>query len=357
MTTLQAPSKCIGLYYRLLTTFFLFQLIFTNIAKAQLLTEAELQQVTKAIDGKTIVGLGEPEHFFSGYYELKSQIAKHLLKNTDINTLIFEASGASFRELDRYVRGENVDAKAILNDVNDGYRIQGYGLLNYQEILDLLDWIKQENKTRKNKISVMGMDFQQLNRPINALSYSFSDKPQFQAMLNKAKKNADTLMNIIITNPVKLYTNNDWKNFASEHYQLTEEIEKYVTTNSKDKNLRRDAAELRQFAYIYQDIDLNRDSIMAANISQIVEPKAKAIIWAANFHTGKDKINSSKGDKVSMGSHLNKKYGNQYFTIAVWEGMPKDSKARIVHTTSEMPEYKIHDLLIPCQKGQPSKPL
>ena len=134
---------------------FILLLIFSNfISSSQPLNNDDLNFISNTIKNRKIIALGEPEHFFTGYYDLKIQIIKHLVSQKKINAIAFEGSGIGCKQLDEYIKGADADLYTILPNLNAGFKYEKSGIFDCREIVDFLKWLRTENKNRKNKISI-----------------------------------------------------------------------------------------------------------------------------------------------------------------------------------------------------------
>ena len=159
-------------------------LFFAIISKSQPLTNTDLCFIANSIENKNIIGLGEPEHFFKGYYNLKIQILKYLILKNKIDEIAFEASSAEFRKLDSFIEGANIDIIPVLPKLNAGYDYEKTGLLDCKEIVDFLNWLRKENYHCKDKISVYGIDFQNTETPVEQIKFRFKDDIYIQNNLD-----------------------------------------------------------------------------------------------------------------------------------------------------------------------------
>lgn len=72
---------------------------------AQSFSPKGLSQIFERTKEKSIIGLGEAEHFRKGYYSSKCDLVKHLVQEGSINTIALEASTSVTSILNDYING------------------------------------------------------------------------------------------------------------------------------------------------------------------------------------------------------------------------------------------------------------
>ncbi|MEO6819548.1 MAG: erythromycin esterase family protein [Ginsengibacter sp.] len=337
-------------------SFLLLYIFFFFISPGQPLNTEDLTLISQAIKNKKIIGLGEPEHFYKGYYELKIQIIKHLVTTNEINAIAFEGSSIECKKLDAYINGADADLYAILPNLNAGYNYEKSGIFDCKEIVDFLQWLRRENKNRKEKISIYGIDFQNIESPVKNLKAHFPNSNSFHKGLDSLKNNLYSLMKQLsddVSNGElpKIFFDETWKLKATNNYKLSERIQGYVK-KEKDKWINQNAKELNQFSYIFTDPNLERDKMMFDNFVWQFNPAKTTLIWAADFHIANDSIVNKTNTIRKLGTYLNKKYGDQYFKIALIESEnPQPSKRILYPVPAENKISGIYDLLIFCHGG------
>lgn len=107
------------------------------------------------LQGVNYLALGEASHGTEEFYRVKSTMVKHLVRQLKFKVLAFEMEETVAAELNNYVEGHEVDAKA---------KLKSYGLYNSQSLLDLLKWMRQYNQDFKvqaaDKLKIIGFDSQ-----------------------------------------------------------------------------------------------------------------------------------------------------------------------------------------------------
>jgi len=150
--------------------FFLF-ILFNNKAKAQnnmfpsegsndTLTGFQCDSILEAVQGASLVDLGEAEHMKREYYVIKTQLIKSLISEKGYTVLAFEGSINAFERINNYINGnDTIDMKRFLyaaNITNDSIL---HNLYYTKEIYDLINWIRIYNSSHPKKVSIVGFDF------------------------------------------------------------------------------------------------------------------------------------------------------------------------------------------------------
>ena len=336
-------------------------LIFVHTSSfSQSLNNEELSTISNSIKNKKVIGLGEPDHFFQGYYNVKIQILKHLIKMGDIDAIALEASSIETKKLNRYIKGENLNIAKVLPQLNAGYNLEKVGLFDCKEILDFLAWLRKENNNRKNKIYIFGIDFQNIETPFSNLQ-SYSQKSQeLIVKLETIKKNLYELLNQFFKDPIPIYFDSAWKSLANNTYSTTHNFLDEIKQRNAPKLVLDNLIELTQYAYIFTNPNLQRDSIMFQNFMSQFNPNQNTVIWAASEHVANDSIVNKFSTMLTLGAYLSKSLGGSYFKITLLKTMDSSTanSERILYPTAninEMPPK--YDMTIKVTPGKPAKRL
>jgi erythromycin esterase len=306
------------------------------ISFSQLLSDKDLGIISNSIKNKKIIGLGEPDHFYTGYYDVKIQIIKHLVKQNKIDAIAFEASLVECKKLDEYIKGADRDLYRILPNMNAGYNYEKSGIFDCKAIVNFLQWLRAENKNRKKTISIYGIDFQNIETPVKNLKAHFPNSISLKKKLDTLRNNLYSLMKQLSDDATngelpKIFFDSTWKLKAVNNYKLSQRICKYVKENEKEKWINQNAKELNQFSYIFTDPNLERDKMMFKNFVWHFNPKETTLLWAADFHIANDSIVNETNKILKLGAYLNKKFGSQYFKIALIQDENPHHNERIIY--------------------------
>lgn len=114
----------------------------------------DLESIRETIGSARVVGLGESRHDTREQLLLKGLLVRHLIEDLGFRALILEESFPHAESLDRYVTSGKGDPRDIMN------RLAGWYLWDTEEMLELIQWVRQFNKGRKpgQKVRIFGMD-------------------------------------------------------------------------------------------------------------------------------------------------------------------------------------------------------
>lgn len=322
------------------------------ISFSQLLNNGDLTLISNSIKDKKIIGLGEPDHFYTGYYEVKIQIIKHLISQNKIDVIALEASTVECRKLDAYIKGSEEDLYKILPDLNAGYKYEKEGIFDCRQIVQFLQWLQKENKNRTNKISIYGIDFQSIETPIENLKTHFPNSIPLHEKLDTIRNNFYSFLQQFIDDRLKMYFDSAWKTKTANNYEVSEWILNYVNAQDSSKWIRQNARELNQFSYMLIDPNIDRDKIMYENFMSQYDPEKTTLLWAADFHIGNDSLVNKNWKILLLGAYLNKEFGKQYFKIALIRDENPQLSERMIYPISPYSKlFSKYDFLIKTNPG------
>jgi len=116
--------------------------------------EAGLAALQHAIGSARVVGLGDSRHDTREQLLLKGLLARHLIEVLGFRALLLEESFPHAESLDRYVTSGEGDLRALMN------RLAGWYLWDTEEMLELVQWIRQFNEGREpgEQVRIFGVD-------------------------------------------------------------------------------------------------------------------------------------------------------------------------------------------------------
>jgi erythromycin esterase len=263
----------------------------------------DLAALKKIIGDARIVSLGECTHGSSEVFSMKHRMLEYLVKEKGFTIFSIEANMPEAYALNEYI----IDGKGNPRKLMEGMYFWTW---NTQEVLDMIEWMKNYNETATKKIRFTGFDMQFPDVSIKLLrDYLTLHNAGFLSILNEydslskkkqLKKNegngnfktlqayAQTIMDSLITYRPKVY-NKDF-NWAFQNARI---LWQYAANH---------------FSYP------SRDESMAENVKWILDenPEAKIVLWAHNGHIRKD---NDGFEYKSMGEYLDKLYGKQMIAI------------------------------------------
>ncbi len=265
-------------------------------------------------EGTRIVALGEATHGNREFQELKLDVLKVLVANSNVRALVLEGDFGGCALVNDYIQGGEGDPKELVNHL-------GYRIYRTQQMYDLIVWMRQynENAAEGDKIRLYGMDIQN----------DTDDKVYISNLYEKldAAKYADytARMDELLGDSYDTYDASRY----DEIIALMDEIEGDLTAN-KDAYTDLSSAEAVERARLaagviryFMDLELNtkdyhkfRDTAMKDLVDSILalEEKEYGTAIMIGCHNGHMTENNSS-NFTYLGMFLNEDYGDSYFSI------------------------------------------
>ncbi|MEO7308408.1 MAG: erythromycin esterase family protein [Ferruginibacter sp.] len=259
----------------------------------------DLKKLDSFIGDARIVGLGEFTHGSDEVFTMKHRLLEYLVKEKGFTIFSIEASMPEAYKLNDYIINGKGNAKELLGGM---YFWTWYT----QEVLDMIEWMKQYNYTSSKKIYFTGFDMQFYKVALtNVSEFCTKHSIPFAEKLSAFDSAASKLV----------YTFN--RNNRKEATPVVE----IAATMLKDFESYTQAKQDPDYSWIKQNISIlwqyaarntkaqGRDESMAQNIQWIADqnPGSKIVLWAHNGHINKK--------KYWMGKFLEEKFGNNYLAI------------------------------------------
>ncbi len=278
----------------------------------------EDMQPLKAIIGDArIVALGEATHGTREFFQIKHRMVEFLVSEMDFTVFAIEATLGGAFELNDYVLTGNGDPERALGALV-------YPAWNTEEVLALVNWMREYNSSHEKKVKFYGIDMKPTAGSAKAV-YNFLRKIDGTHDYDEV---LSLLMNLwtagrLITGPKeKIYS------AAEEIEGLIAHIESQQPADARQTPSRQEIQDLREWKLVVLHAKvllqyLNhysmptissgvRDPSMAENVRGLMdyEDGAKMILWAHNAHV-------AAGFGGGMGQHLRKMYGNDIVNIGL----------------------------------------
>lgn len=276
----------------------------------------------EVVKDKRIVMLGENGHGDGSSFEIRSDLIEFLVKEHGFTTVILE--GGSFFEY-QYLNG-NLPSDSTMNSAYYGWSYFWADAQETQSLVQLMD---------NDGVHVFGMDCNgsygsfQFNGYLKN-NYEFND-------IDWAKLNR--LCKRLLQQDITL-TSHEVKEIENIYWDIKRQIDfSKIPMNEKDvllQSLANILVQCRSFRNFVIDKDprylgINfRDAQMADNVIWYMDrnPKAKVIVWAANFHISTDisQVTFNEEDSTVydnyhvLGMHLKHKYWDDVYSIGFTSG-------------------------------------
>jgi erythromycin esterase len=277
----------------------------------------DLEPVRKLVGDARIVSLGEGTHGTREHFQMKHRLLEFLVTEMGFTHFAIEANMPEAFKVNEYVLHGTGNAKDALAGLY-------FWTWNTEEVLAMIEWMREFNKRGKGTVQFLGFDMQTADvARDNARAFIAKVEPGY------AKEAGELLDKAAVLNPktpegyeaVRKMKAAEKKERAAAAWQVVEHLEKnreaYLKTlkaeevdrGRLDARINAQAAKNAVATYNY------RDESMAANVGWILDhaPKgSKVVLWAHNGHAGRT--------DGSMGEHLAKKYGNSMVIVGFGAG-------------------------------------
>jgi len=265
---------------------------------------ADMQPLREIVGNARIVSLGEATHGTREFFQLKHRMVEFLVEEMGFTAFAIEANLPEAFMLDRYVTtGEG--------DPADGLTNLRFWTWNTKEVLALVCWMREHNKTARRPVRFYGFDMQSPSVAIRDLIRTLRRiDPELSAKLEPGlgllanddlaasyralpKERHDEVQKALKEAAARLASGA----FATEREKAVAMLICQVAIQAENENRSVDG-----------DVHF-RDQAMAENVESLLNlegPDGKIILWAHNGHVSR----STGGWATPMGHHLHKKYGD-----------------------------------------------
>ncbi|MBI5726727.1 MAG: erythromycin esterase family protein [Ignavibacteriales bacterium] len=280
---------------------------------------SDLHFLKEIVGNAKIVSLGEGTHGTSEFFKMKHRITKYLAEELGFTVFAIEANMPEAKAVNDYILYGKGNAKEALAGLY-------FWTWNTQEVLDMIEWMREFNMSKKGRIEFWGFDMQTPDIAVaNVLNFLASYD---SANVQQVKSNYDSVL-VFYAAQKKSKVIADKKlyepvlSYAAEVLSFMEKKEK-LFKESVDK----DSVDwaIQNARIVVQCITdkipggASRDESMAANTGWILKHSgadAKIVLWAHNGHVAKSKYQTG-----TMGFFLDKTYGKEMvvFGFGFFEG-------------------------------------
>jgi len=280
--------------------------------------QKEFAQFDPYFKNRSVIAMGEATHGTHEFFQVKSNMFKYLVERFGFNVFALEANFNECEKVNQYILSGIGDSRQIVNE----FMLWPW---KTEEMLELIEWMKDYNQKHKKKLWFYGFDSG------NSLFLGMPALKNYAKKFNEEIYNKILLLDSLI-NKIDTITKRDsvstvattmlqeWKMNAGQYKHFTEWPLFLHTLQTVIQNLE----------YYYLDIVYTvRDRHMAENIQWALRQSRnhKIFIWAHNAHVNKDGNffdvrgwekwgykNLSKTTKP-MGYFLKKELGSQSLII------------------------------------------
>lgn len=279
----------------------------------------ELLPLKEMIGGRRIVALGEATHGTSEFFKMKHRMTRFLAEEMGFTVFAIEANMPEARLVNRYVLTGEGDPKEALAGLY-------FWTWNTSEVLDMIEWMREYNKSGKGRIEFYGFDMQYPKVAMeSAAEFIKKADPGFVKQMNAYLKQVEEAFDVFVKSRAD-FTNIDylkWHEAGEKVYSHLKANREIYLKNFSEEELDwaiQDANVVIQACEATFPEGRSRDQSMAENLDWILEHKpegTKVVTWAHNGHVSRAPLRYK-----SMGHFLDKTHGNDMivFGFAFHEG-------------------------------------
>lgn len=259
------------------------------ISKGGELNKEFISNVCEYIGNKEVVAMGEASHGASEFFVIKNEFFKKMAKDLGFKSFVIESTFANSYYLNKYCLTGEGNGNESLQMLDNFY-------WNTQELLDLINWIREFNKVKdeRDKIWFIGMDINSRKQSVKIIE-SYIKK--VESILNRDSSE-------------QLSTN-----FLFSTKRTDKEIEEYLEQYKLNESKYKEHSSAWEYEFFQQGlVNLlkytrgNRDLLMSKNVIWLKDLRGgKVFIWAHNNHV-------SKGFGY-LGYYLKERYKSDYYSI------------------------------------------
>jgi erythromycin esterase len=252
-----------------------------------------------------IVALGEATHGTREFFQLKHRMLEFLVTQMGFSIFSIEANmPESYRLNDFVSKGEGDPSKLLKGAL---------ALWDMQEVLDMVRWMREYNKSGKGRVEFTGFDMQD---PRAALGIVREFVAKTDAAYTAAFARASDMVLALNPRAVDPVIATEWQKVVTHLESLRRrEGLAWATQNA------RLVQQCLQYAVNLMKPQVAmalRDASMAANVKWILDQSkdARIVLSAHNFHVMTGPLFPDQpGPNDSMGASLRKMYGNKLVTF------------------------------------------
>lgn len=275
----------------------------------------DMRAIGNIVGDAHIVSLGEGTHGTSEFFQMKHRITEYLAKEKGFTVFSIEASMPEARRINEYVLHGRGNARDALRGIY-------FWTWNTQEVLDMIEWMREYNASGKGRMEFWGFDVQTPDVAMDSIRAFVRDyDPTYGFNLDLAFTGISATA---IARNSRTATSAKVDEWVNQSTQVLKHLE------SQSAEYRKRGADSTRLAWALQYARIvvqgaytarlgnpSRDMSMAANVGWIRQqllPGTKMIVWAHNGHV--NRVPSWMGD------HLHKTYGSdaRVFGFAMGEG-------------------------------------
>jgi erythromycin esterase len=278
----------------------------------------DLMELKAIIGDARIVSLGEGTHGTAEFFKMKHRITEFLAGEMGFTVFAIEANMPEARRVNRYVLTGMGDPKEALAGMY-------FWTWNTQEVLDMIEWMREFNASGEGRIEFWGFDMQTPTVAMDSVrSFVARAEPAYSSSVEQAYETVSEALTTIRSAQGQQST--------AAYASWREAAEPVVEHLQQNRESYLERFELLEVDWAIQNARIvlqggqtfgggpSRDESMADNVDWILAhtpPETKIVLWAHNGH-----VNRGGARYRSMGTALGERHGDEMvvFGFAFHEG-------------------------------------
>ena len=262
----------------------------------------DLRPLGNIIGDARIAELGEGTHGTSEFFQMKHRLTEYLAQEKGFTVFAIEANMPEARRVNEYVLTGRGDPRAALAGMY-------FWTWNTQEVLDLIEWMRQYNVSGKGRMEFWGFDLQTPEVAMDSVrAFVRAADTAYVAIVDSAYAHIAAVQRERRSNTMSAVAASYWESEAGRvlaHLQSNRDAYIAAGRDSLDVAWAIQNARIVVQAAGTTRGPASRDSSMAANVQWIAAHQpagTKMALWAHNGHVARQ--------PNWMGAHLAARYGS-----------------------------------------------
>ncbi len=269
---------------------------------------SDLEPLRHMIGRSRIVALGEGTHGTSEFFKMKHRIVRYLAEEMGFTVFAIEANMPEARAVNRYVLTGEGDPKAALSGLY-------FWTWDTQEVLDMIEWMRDFNRSGRGRIEFLGFDMQFPDVAMAQVEYFIKVwDPGYLKEMQRLYGEVRGVQESIRGQQNQRATEiSKWHTAASAVYAHLHERQEQYAAAAGDRETAwavQDAQVVVQAAEANLPGKRSRDESMAENLTWILDHRplgTKVVTWAHNLH-----VTRGYDTYRSMGYYLERSFKEEH---------------------------------------------
>ncbi len=291
----------------------------------------KLEHFKAVVGDARIIALGESTHGTSEFFKLKHRLLQYGVQELGVRVFILEDNQLRVERINRFVLHGQGTAETVIKGL--------FAVWNRAEMLSMIQWVRDYNLEHPDDpVEFVGMDVQDPTLALDSLDGFLKVKgPAVRQRV--ARQHEHFRKNWRNAFSMEDSVKESWSRKARRVYKLVKGLEtKWLATAKSRRDSMRVYWATQNARLVQQCIESirtggfeGRDKAMAENVDWVLEHRpagTRAMVWAHDFHVNRGEAAVAKHNYFegkSMGSHLAKKYGEDYraFGLFTYQGQAR----------------------------------